>query len=340
MFGKRACGCRGAHALLAAVLAAGALLSACAEREVGRMQERESSIYCPISGTGNALITTASAVDPWFSEARAVRLASAAEFLRNLDRKDGRRGSAGERRLSVPTLLAVALPDEIASMKSVPARKRAFITAVLPVAVKAHDEILAERGFVKQVEACRLAGMPLNPASQHRFATLMKSYRAKDDTDWLLRRLDVVPLSLILAQSAIESGWGTSRFARRGNALFGQRTFNKRRGMKPDGLEEDTRVLVATFPNLLESVRSYLRNINTHPAYLEFRMRRAGLRTVDGVVTGLALADTLASYSERGSDYIRDLRAIIRHNGFDALDHLGLEMAGPPWAERSRRPTS
>ena len=339
MIGMRASEVRRAYGFLAAALLGAVLLAACAERELARKPEPEKPVYCPMSGPGSTVVASAESTGPWLSEATTIRVASAAEILRRFDRGAAARGKPGASPLPVPEVLVANLPSDLASMRSVTQRKRAFIAAVLPLAIKAHDEILAERGFVRQVEACRRAGLPLNPASVHRLAALVKVYGSDGDTRGLLRRLDVVPLSLMLAQSAVESGWGTSRFALKGNALFGQRTTNAKRGMKANDATEGTRVLVAAFPNLLESVRSYLRNLNTHPAYLEFRLRRAALRAVDGIVTGMALADTLEPYSVRGPAYIRDLKVIIRHNGYDNLDHLGLEVAQEPdtgrlWAVR------
>jgi Bax protein len=132
--------------------------------------------------------------------------------------------------------------------------------------------------------------------------------------------MDIVPPSLAIAQAAIESGWGQSRFATNGNALFGQRTTNPDRGMRPAALPETTTVRVAAFGRPIESVRSYIHNLNTYPAYQAFRDRRAALRRSGGESDGLTLAGTLVAYSTRGQAYVRDLQSIIRANRLAAFD--------------------
>lgn len=132
--------------------------------------------------------------------------------------------------------------------------------------------------------------------------------------DELLARLDIVPVSLALAQAAEESGWGTSRFAAEGNALFGQwawgenaiRPQNQREGLGDYG--------IAAFETPLESVRAYMHNLNTHPAYAELRARRAEMRRDDETLSGWELANTLTRYSERGQDYVDTLHTIMRVN--------------------------
>lgn len=226
----------------------------------------------------------------------------------------------------VPRRLADVLPNDLDALDSVAARKRAFVRIVLPLALKANEDIAADRRFARRAIACGHVGKRLDAAAHQRLNRLFESYDAAN-AEVLLRRLDTVPPSLVLAQGAIESGWGTSRFARQGNALFGQRTSNAGQGLKPHGLDADTPVRVAAFPHLLASVRAYIHNLNTHAVYRSFRERRAALRKAGRPVDGSALAGTLVRYSERGGDYVRDLKDIIRHNAFDVLDDTHLEAA-------------
>lgn len=231
-----------------------------------------------------------------------------------------------------PLVLVASLPPGLGELNDVERRKRAFVGIVLPLAHETNQAIMAERRFVEAVATCRQADTPLAPQDETRLETLSTTYKAEGDLDTLRRRLDVVPTSLLLAQAAIESGWGTSRFAREGNALFGQRT-TADSGIKPQGLEEATPVRVAAFPHLLASVDAYIHNLNTQPAYKAFRERRAALREAGREPDGFDLAATLTAYSERGDAYVGDVQAIIRANRFDALD--GAQPALPVEAAES-----
>lgn len=226
----------------------------------------------------------------------------------------------GERLDAAALPIAVSLPPDLDDAASIEARKRAFVGIVLPLALRTNQAILAERAFVEQAATCNEAGKPLSPGAQARLDRLAADYGAGNDLAVLRNRLDMVPPSLLLAQAAIESGWGTSRFAVDGNALFGQRTTVAARGMRPQGIDEDATIHVAAFPHLLASVRSYVHNLNTQPAYRTFRRQRAALRDQGRLPDGFDLAAALTAYSERGVAYVRDLRAIIRGNRFDTLD--------------------
>lgn len=130
----------------------------------------------------------------------------------------------------------------------------------------------------------------------------------------LLKRVDVVPPSLALAQAANESAWGTSRFASEGYNFFGQWCFEPGCGLVPSSRDAGKRHEVAVFDSPQASVDSYIRNLNTHPAYQPLRDLRARLRAQDEALTGRKLAAGLTRYSERGDEYIRELRAMIRYN--------------------------
>jgi Bax protein len=135
----------------------------------------------------------------------------------------------------------------------------------------------------------------------------------------LRRRIDVVPRSLILIQAAKESGWGTSRFALQGNNLFGQRCYASGCGLEPAGVD-DPNFNVATFGSIDESVASYVRNLNTHPQYLEFRRKREALRAEQRRLSGVVLADSLDDYSERGGDYVEEIKTMIVDNDLEQHD--------------------
>ena len=144
----------------------------------------------------------------------------------------------------------------------------------------------------------------------------------------LLERVDIVPPSLAMAQSAEESGWGTSRFADLGNALFGQWTWSG--GIEPLNKRQDKGSYgIARFDTPLQSVEAYMRNLNTHAAYQSLRERRAAMRRAGERPDGYELAKTLTSYSERGEDYVHSLHAIMRVNKLQPADDAYLS-SGPP----------
>ena len=140
----------------------------------------------------------------------------------------------------------------------------------------------------------------------------------------LLKRVDTLPPSLVLAQAAEESGWGTSHFTFAGNALFGQWTWsgkgitpNQQRGEKGD-------YKIATFESPLQSVRAHALNLNTHDAYREFRTLRAEYRARGQALDDMTAAATLSRYSERGADYVKTLHSIISYNKLQSVDKAHL----------------
>jgi Bax protein len=147
-------------------------------------------------------------------------------------------------------------------------------------------------------------------------------YPTDEFWDLLKRRIDFVPIDLVLAQSANESAWGTSRFVIMGNALFGQQTFSQDfPGIIPYNRRPGTKHSVEKFKSVRQSVRSYINNLNTHPAYLAFRLLRSLARSRGKIPDGQFLAAGLAQYSERREDYIRDIRTMISVN----RDLMGLD---------------
>jgi len=141
-----------------------------------------------------------------------------------------------------------------------------------------------------------------------------------EDDDWqriaelLLARVDVIPPKLALIQAAKESGWGTSRFARSANNLFGEWCFSEGCGVVPASRSEGRRHEVESFDSVQDAIASYVRNLNSHPSYAPLRERRAALRAAGEAPTALALADGLGRYSERGEAYVQEVKSMIRHN--------------------------
>jgi Bax protein len=234
---------------------------------------------------------------------------------------------------TVPRLYLASLPNDLPQVESPEVRKAVFIKAVLPIILRVNEEVLARRAKLQALARKTNLGRELSTSEQAWLAEMADLYGAKspDVTD-LLRRIDVVPPSLTLAQAALESGWGTSRFAQKGNALFGQKIFVDSPDAMPSYDRNGNEVFrMRSFDDVLGSVRSYMHNLNSHPAYADFRKLRAEMRrkvAADrndfGPTGGDALAKTLVSYSERGADYIADVRHLMQINDLRVFDRARL----------------
>lgn len=154
----------------------------------------------------------------------------------------------------------------------------------------------------------------------------IKKFNVKDEAHWqtLLRRVDIVPTSLALAQAAVESAWGTSRFAREVHNYFGHWCFSKDCGLVPRNRDPGANHEAKGFDSPEDAVASYVHNLNTHRAYRTFRDIRARLRKEGKPVNGMALAGGLTKYSARGDDYIKELRAFMKQNSLLQYDNLGI----------------
>jgi uncharacterized FlgJ-related protein len=193
------------------------------------------------------------------------------------------------------------------------AQKDSFIRIVLPLILASNEEITKRR------EAIQRAFENNDRAALEKWAHLYKLGGSKLDNDVLtarlLHRADTVPVALALAQAAVESGWGTSRFALQGNALFGQWAWREHAGIRP--LEAtNSRAVVRSFGTLLGSVRAYMHNLNTHYHYKEFRTSRAALRDRPIIGESKILAKHLDRYAEIGDAYVKKLETLIRVNDF------------------------
>ena len=224
---------------------------------------------------------------------------------------------------SANLIIFSSLPKDFMDINSVSERKNLFINTLLPIAFIENLKILDDRKKI------------LDWWSQSNGETYQREfwpnwlYDVSDKYDYegsnigeLLMRVDIVPLSLALAQAAIESGWGTSRYLREGNALYGQYTFDKSLGLKPQDRDQDKNFYVRKFTNLSDSTRSYLKNINTHNAYVKFRQKRGTLRMNGDSLTGLSLVKFLENYSERKKAYVADIKTIIETNNFMKFDKV------------------
>ena len=212
------------------------------------------------------------------------------------------------------------LPNEIKKIVNIKKRKELFIQIILPLIIKENNNIKLDRK--------KLFGI-LNKSKNTKAEKIWLKSKFKqygvvnNDLSILKIRMDEIPVSIAIAQAAKETGWGTSRFAREGNALFGQWTWSGE-GIKPSEADNNTTHKVMKFKVLQASVRAYQRNLNTHPSYKDFRSARAELRDEERKLDSLTLSEHLDKYAETGKEYVKVLRQIINQNNLTDFDDAKL----------------
>ncbi len=213
------------------------------------------------------------------------------------------------------------LPKEMKNIQSTREKKKLFLEIILPLVLEENNRIKLDRKKL-------FAILNKNNNSKQEIKWLNKKFKqygvVKKDLATLKIRMDEIPVSLALAQAAKESGWGTSRFAIEGNALFGQWTWSGE-GIKPAGVDsDDGNHKVMKFKVLKASVRAYQRNLNTHNSYRKFRMARAIMRDKDDELNSLVLADYLDKYAATGKEYTVIIKKIIQQNSLRDFDKVKL----------------
>lgn len=232
---------------------------------------------------------------------------------------------------AVPRTFLAKLPETLPDIENAKYRKQVFVSSMLPLILRSNELIIADRGRLIEIKRRIINTGKAGKRQRRWLESMARRYRttisnpAKPrEIDRLLRRVDIIPPSLALAQAAIESGWGSSYFAQEGNALFGQWVWGDADGLLPRAREEGKTHRIRKFEYLLDSVRSYMTNLNRHKSYQGLRDRRAELRKHSLPLTGAALAPSLVDYSERGVDYVGDVLSIINYNDLDGLDSAQL----------------
>jgi Bax protein len=220
----------------------------------------------------------------------------------------------------VKPISLTSLPNEIKKIESTQKRKNLFIQIILPLIIKENNNIKVDRkklfSILNKSKNTKVEKAWLN--------SKFKQYGVVNkDLPTLKIRMDEVPVSMAIAQAAKETGWGTSRFAREGNALFGQWTWSGE-GIKPSGADNESTHKVMKFKILQASVRAYQRNLNTHSSYKEFRSARAELRDEGKKLDSLGLSEYLDKYAETGKEYVRVLQQIIKQNNLIDFDEAKL----------------
>ena len=241
--------------------------------------------------------------------------------------------------LEVPRALMTGINPrwrETSRQLSVAEKKEIFYRFMLPLVVLANELVMERRASLQEARArvaaggqlssedlgqLRQMGVLLRIFSRDEAQSLPRDGAAVLDTvDEALYRLDIIPAGLVLGQAAYESGYGTSRFAVEGNALFGQWTYGGN-GLVPEQQRTalgDHRIASYDWP--FDSVRGYFLNLSSHPAYEDFRRLRADMKAGNEPLSSLSLADGLIRYSERGQEYVDTLKSMIRVNGLDVAD--------------------
>jgi Bax protein len=253
-----------------------------------------------------------------------------AELLSDVFDRAGYRLDGVRRHGEVPRLFLVTLPRDLREIRAPSHRKVMFIKTALPLILLVNERIERDRMRIQILRTLIGAGVETTPDDAAWLTALAERHGvARLDFDELLRRVDIIPPSLALAQGAEETGWGTSRFAHEGNALFGQRIFGGKGGLVPRRRDEGKTFKVRAFEDLIDGVGAYAHNLNTFAAYGEFRRAREALREAGRPLIGTELATTLGNYSERREAYIATIRLIIRANALGMFDKARLSDALP-----------
>ena len=235
-----------------------------------------------------------------------------------------------ENQLPVPRMYFSSIPKNINEYK-IFEKKKVFLSILLPIALRGNELALEERKRLK------VAFLTNNIYKIEYFA---KKYKVKNFTKInfgslnslqlrnikkeLLIKVNRVPVSMIIAQAIIESGWGSSRFAQEGNALFGEWTWKSNDGIKPNG-NLDANFAVKSFKNISESLNSYILNLNRHPAYTEMRNYRSMMFKAGKDITGYDTAAYLENYAEIGLAYVEKVNNMIKSNKLYKFENSVLE---------------
>jgi Bax protein len=215
-------------------------------------------------------------------------------------------------------------------------KKRIFFRTLAPLILRSNELILADRNRLKKIRE-DASQSTLGDKDKNWILKLAQVYRVGSDEnsvsddllDELWERVDIVPVSLALAQAAEESGWGTSRFAGLGNAVYGQWTWGENAITPEKQRKELGNYGIASFETLQQSICAYMLNLNTHQAYASLRSKRAELQKKEQKITGYALAGQLTKYSERGDEYVKGLRSLMEYNRLRPADDAYLSSEAP-----------
>jgi len=212
------------------------------------------------------------------------------------------------------------LPKDLNTIKSVKEKKKTFLQILLPLIVAENEKIREDRKYLLKI-------LKENESAENKkwLNKKHKAYKVADkNISELIEKIDIIPTSIALAQAAKESGWGTSRFALEGNAIYGQWTWNGD-GIEPLEKTKDQNHKILKFPLLRASVKAYIINLNTHRGYKSFRVKRSELRKNNKKLAGLELIHELKNYAQTGKEYTKILEKIIKQNDLDELETVTID---------------
>ena len=225
----------------------------------------------------------------------------------------------------VPRIFLEKIPADMSDIQRPKQKKEIFFKVILPIILKANNKIIIDRQRLLRIEIETNRLLKINALDKLWLAAMSDKYKTRrDDVRQLLLRVDIIPPSIALAQAAEESGWGTSRFAIEGNALFGQWTYGASNALIPLGRDLGKKHRVKVFPTIFDAVKAYMYNLNTHNAYREFRKKREILRKNKLPLFSEKLLGSLKNYSQRRNEYVKTVRSIIISNQLDILDNAKL----------------
>lgn len=216
------------------------------------------------------------------------------------------------------------LPD-FAAIDQTPERKEQFLAMLRPLVDEKNTKLLQSRERLLKIKVERDSSQTISGVNKRNLEKLREKFHVTYETypddakavDILLLRVDSIPSAMVLAQAAVESGWGTSRFAEEAHNLFGHWCYKPGCGIVPSKRSRHAKHEVKKFNNVEDSLTAYFNNINTHNAYRPWRQLRAQLRDQPAAFTGHAMVAELGKYSGRGSAYIHELRTVIRSNDLE-----------------------
>ncbi len=248
---------------------------------------------------------------------------SSEELHRVFERADFSLDQARQGMGNIPKLYLAKLPSDFKKQLSPQKRQMVFLQTVLPIIIEVNQGILKMREQLEGLQKKVQLGQSLSQEEETYLAQLYQDYNVKDcNLDKLLQKVDIIPVSLTLAQGILESGWGTSALAQKSNSLFGHTNNNN---------------TMKRFSSLVGTVEYHVKNLNRHAAYADFRKRRAQLRKKEGqILNAHHLAEGLKPYSERGMRYVQDIRRIMKqYQLYQFDDHPSLHYRHPPHEGRN-----
>ncbi|WP_456479072.1 glucosaminidase domain-containing protein [Nautilia sp.] len=214
-----------------------------------------------------------------------------------------------------------AFPSWYYKVKGIKRQKQAFVEIMLPLIQAENRKIEKLRNTV--IEIFKDPYFLMNPKKVSFLAKIAKTYKIKHITDEkeFLKKINIIPASLALAQAAIESGWGKSRFVKEANNIFGHWTYSNK-GLAPKSKYDHIKInySIKIFPSLESSIAAYMKNLNRNPAYKKFRDLREKYLEENKTFTGLAAADTMINYSQKKEEYVKLLKHMIKANNWQKYD--------------------